>query len=355
MSILIELAKLKKREIKFSTLKTALKHHALLSSNGWSNLESKYSDLNEPSSTISNHASKLKKIYVDNVEWGDKAIQIAQFDVTFKSFFQEIHAKHNFLSEFIPTTDFPSPVSDSEFAKLTLKPQFVRMKSNATGTCKTFYFYSRAYETSKERFDVDEMKDAISLSRFAGFDHVFAVKQTIYLRIDTVFVDIQNQRFEFRVDATRISSTDKMTEALIELKGKFRSILSNQVNTNWETVSFPMTNFFPKINEMYNSVSGELIAIGYNTEAGAINHGKMKGHSGDLKADPSHTASMEASLTEKFSIRKAFSFYDELSKVHLSVLGKSSDTGTSLPTLITAVIEDCIEGEQFEQMMQKLR
>lgn len=77
MTIQTALAKLRRRNPNFSTLKSALNHNALPSSNGWVNLERKYDELNVPAMTSASYASKLEKIYRDNIDWGNKAVQFA--------------------------------------------------------------------------------------------------------------------------------------------------------------------------------------------------------------------------------------------------------------------------------------
>lgn len=354
MSIETTLAKLRRRNMKFSTLQVALQHNLLPTSNGWGNLERKFGELQVPAMTTASHASKLEKIYRDNVEWGDKAVQFAQFDESSGALISAAVA-HTFVPEFDPSTAFPALVSDVELAELTIRPALVSAESNNTRTGVTLYFYSRAYETERETFPVEDMTDAVSALRFAGFDQVVAYKRIMFQRIDTVHVDARNRRIEFRVDATRLATSDRMIEALKELKDSFRALLENQVNAAWGAITFPLINFFPKIDQMYNEIDGTLVQLGHNTAAGAINLGKMRGLRGDLKQDPSHVASMAASTTEKFAIQKAFTYYNGISVVRLSIPGKSADTGLATPTINTAIVTDCIDGIQFDEMMRILR
>jgi hypothetical protein len=354
MSIQTALAKLRRRSVNFSTLKAALEHQALPTSNGWNNLERKYADLQLPAMTAASYLSKLERIYRENVDWGNKAVQFAAFDET-KTALLSSAVNHRYAPELQLATPFPAYVTDDELGNLTLRPSLVAVEGNDTRTGVTLYFYSRAYETEKETFAVDEMRDEVSLRRFAGFDQVVAYRQLIYQRIDSVYIDARDRRIEFRVDATRLKTFDRMVEALRELKECFRTLMQHQVDADWGQVSFPLVNFFPKIEQLYNDGHGQLVELGHNTAAGAINHGKMRGHRGDLRRDPSHVASMAASTTEKFAIQKAYSYYSGISVVQLRIPGKSADTGAANPIINTAIIEDCINGSQFEDMMQLLR
>ncbi len=354
MTIQSALKKLRRRNLNFSTLKCALNHYGLPSSNGWVNLERKYGELNVPAMTASNYASTLEKVYRNNVEWGDKAIQIANFDVSASKMLQEA-VVHSYLPELRPHPPFPNYLSEEDVHKLALRPTFVAAEINSSRTGVTLFFYTRGYETLKETFSVDDMKDDASIERFAGFDQVVAYRQIIFQRIDSVYIDARGRRIEFRIDSTRKSTFDRTVEALVELKECFRTLMANQVNANWEKVTLHLANFFPKIDELYNDGHGELVELGHNTAAGAINHGKMRGHRGDLRQDPSHIASMTASTTEKFAIQKAYRYYNDVSVVHLRIPGKSADTGAAVPTINTAFIENCIDGKQFDDMMQLLR
>lgn len=354
MSIQTALAKLRRRNMNFATLKGALAHYALPTSNGWGNLEIKYGELRMPAMELTVYASKLEKIYRDNIEWGNKAVQFSIFDDSIGDLLLDA-VNHRFVPEFTPASPYPTYVTDAELESLTLHPLLVASTVNDTRTGVTLYFYSRAYEIEKETFTVGDMRDAESIRRFAGFDHVIAYKQLIFQRVDSVYIDSRNRRIEFRVDVTRLKTTDRMIEALRELKECFRTMMKTQVGEVWGTVSFPLSNFFPKIDQIYNDGNGELVELGHNTAAGAINHGKMRGHRGDLKLDPSHVASMEASTTEKFAIQKAYTYYDGHSVVYLRIPGKSADTGMATPTVNTAIVEDCIDKNQFEDMMQILR
>ncbi|GAB3370330.1 hypothetical protein [Massilia agri] len=354
MTIQSALAKLRRRQPNFTTLRAALEHNELPTSNGWAGLERKYGDLQVPAMTASSYASRLEKIYRDNVEWGNKAIQFAVFEQKDSALLTKAIA-HSFVREYTPTVAFPAYVSDQELSDLTLRPKLVASELNTTRTGVTLYFYSRAYETERETFAVDDMKDAVSLKRFAGYDQVVAYRQLIFQRIDSVYIDAKNKRIEFRVDGTRLKTTDRMVEALKELKVAFRELMSNQVDKAWEKVSFTLVNFFPKIDLLYHDKNGHLVELGHNTAAGSINHGKMRGLKGNMKDDPSHVASMSASATEKFAIQKAYSYYKDLSIVRLKIPGKSADTGSATPTVNMAIVEDCIDGKQFEDMMQLLR
>ncbi|MDK6078657.1 hypothetical protein [Massilia varians] len=354
MTIQSALANLRRRQPNFTTLRAALEHNELPTSNGWAGLERKYGDLQLPAMTIASYVAKLEKIYRSNIEWGDKAIQFAIFENKDSALLEEA-VNHKFKREYNPTVAFPKYVSDEELASLTLRPKLVISELNSTRTGVTLYFYSRAYETEKETFVVDDMKDEVSIKRFAGYDQVVAYRQLTFQRIDSVYIDARNKRIEFRVDATRLRTTDRMVDALKELKAAFRDLMQNQVNQAWEKVSFSLVNFFPKIDMMYQDSKGHLVELGHNTAAGSINHGKMRGLKGNMKEDPSHVASMSASATEKFAIQKAYSYYKDLSVVRLKIPGKSADTGSATPTINLAIVEDCIDGKQFDDMMQLLR
>lgn len=354
MTIQTALAKLRRRNMNFATLRGALAHYSLPTSNGWGRLEKKYAELELPAMDTAVYASKLEKIYRDNIEWGNKAVQFCVFDDTVGNLLSDAVA-HRFVPEFTPASPFPLYVTDAELENLTLHPVLVASAGNESRTGVTLYFYSRAYEVEKETFTVDDMKDDVSVRRFAGFDHVIAYRQLIFQRIDSVYIDSRSRRIEFRADVTRLKTTDRMLEALKELKACFRALMENQISTDWDTVEFQLTNFFPKIDQLYHDGKGELVELGHNTAAGAINHGKMRGHRGDLKLDPSHVASMAASTTEKFAIQKAYSYYSGNSIVYLRIPGKSADTGMETAVVNTAIVEDCIDKIQFEEMMQILR
>ncbi len=354
MTIQTTLAKLRRRSINFSTLTAGLKYNVLPTSNGWRNLEQKYADLRIPAMEAASYVRKLERIYRDNIDWGNKAVQFAVFDES-KDALISAAVRHRFAAELTPETPFPAYVTDEELGDLTLHPVLVTHEVNETRTGVTLYFYSRAYETEKETFAVDEMRDEVSMRRFSGFDQVVAYRQLIFQRIDTVYVDSRSRRIEFRVDATRLKTIDRMVEALKELKECFRALMETQVDAEWGLVSFPLSNFFPKIDQLYNDGQGALVELGHNTAAGAINHGKMRGHRGDMRSDPSHVASMAASTTEKFAIQKAYTYYSGVSVVHLRIPGKSADTGAATPTVNTAIVEDCIDATQFEEIMQRLR
>ena len=354
MSIQTAIAKLRRRNLNFATLKVALEHNGLPKSNGWGNLERKYADLKIPAADAVSHASKLERIYRNNIEWGNKAVQIAAFDISDASLFAAM-VDHRFAPEFSPTNAFPDPVSDEDLALLTGHPVLVSRVVNQTATGATLYFYSRAYETDKEVFSVDEMKDDASRRRFAGFDQVVAYRRLIFQRIDSIHIDARNRRIEFRVDATGLPTIDRKLEALKELKEKFRKLMVTHIDRIWEKKAIQLSNFYPKIDRMYNGAIGTVVQLDHNTPAGAINHGKMRGKRGDLKNDPSHIASMDASDNEKFAIQKAYPYFNGLSMVHLSIPGKSADTGLANPETNTAIIENCIVGNQFEDMMQILR
>jgi hypothetical protein len=354
MSIKTALAKLRSRNPNFETLRAALKHHDLPTSTGWDKLELKFAG-QAVSAVVVAQASKLERIYLDNVEWGNKAIQILQFGDEMKSALKAVVA-HSFSPEFIPETRAPEPVNEADLARLTLQPVLVRAVTNDTRTTATLYFYSRGYKTEKEQFAVEEMKDPVSRLRFAGFDQVIAYKQMIFQRIDTVYIDWRNCRVEFRADATRLTTVDRMVEALNELKVRFRALLLTQVDeAAWKSVKFPLVNFYPKIDAMYSGESGTLVKLAHNTPAGATNHGKMRGLKGDLKQDPSHIASMDASTTEKFAIQKAYPYFSGESIAYLSIPGKLADVGFEAPVMNTALIDGCIVAAQFDDLMQILR
>jgi hypothetical protein len=357
MTIQTALEQLKSRSLKFSTLKAALVHQGLPKSNNMANLEGKLTGQNVPSAQLITRAQVLERIYRDNVDWGDKAVQFAVFEPVDKPLLDALVA-HTYVPQFVEArgNKFPRQVTDAEMAGLSIDPKLVRCVTNATRTTATLYFYSRGYETSKEEFPVSGMTDAISQQRFLGYDNVVAYRRTAFQRIDTIFIDPANLRIEFRVDATRLTRIAEASKALITLKDVFRLLAQSQVNSIWQQKNLKLANFFPKIEQLYNGGDGRLSSLGHNTAAGATNNGKMRrGLVGDLKADPSHQASLSASLTEKFSIAKEYSYYNGISTVLLSIPGKAADTSSAPPTINTAIVEDCINETQFIEMMQKLR
>lgn len=357
MTVQTALEQLKSRSLKFSTLKSALVHHGLPKSNNMGNLENKFSSQTLPAAQLITQAQTLEHIYRDNVNWGDKAVQFAVFDPVDKPLLDALVAHTYTLQHVEPSgSKFPRQVTDVEMAGLSIDPKLVKCVTNATRTAATLYFYSRGYETSKQEFSVSGMTDAISQQRFLGYDNVVAYRRTAYQRIDTIFIDPSNLRIEFRVDATRLTRFADAAQALVILKEIFRSLVQSQVNSVWQRKTLKLANFFPKIEQLYNGGDGRLSSLGHNTAAGATNNGKMRGGlGGDLKADPSHQASLTASLTEKFSITKEYSYYSGISTVRLSIPGKAADTSSVPPTINTAIVEDCINETQFVEMMQKLR
>lgn len=357
MTIQTALEQLKSRSPKFSTLKSALMHLGLPKSNNMINLENKFSSQNVAAAQLISQAQALERIYKDNVDWGDKAVQFALFEPVDKPLLDALVA-HSYVPQYAEPrgSKFPRQLTAAEMAGLSIDPKLVKCVTNATRTTATLYFYSRSYETSKQEFAVSGMTDSISQQRFSGYDHVVAYRRNIFQRIDTIFIDPTNLRIEFRVDATRLTRIADSAEALVTLKNVFRSLAQSQVDAVWQRKWLPLANFFPKIEQLYNGTDGRLSTLGHNTAAGATNSGKMRrGLGGDLKADPSHQASLTASLTEKFSITKAYLYYNDISTVHLSIPGKAADTSSVPPTINTAIVEDCINEDQFVEMMQKLR
>lgn len=357
MTIQAALEQLKSRSPKFLTLKSALVHLGLPKSNNMTNLENKFSSQTLPIAQLITQAQTLERIYKDNVDWGDKAVQFAIFEHADKPLLDALVA-HTYVPQYVEQngSKFPRQLTVKEMEGLSISSQLVKCVTNATRTTATLYFYSRGYETSKQEFSVSGMTDSISQQRFSGYDHVVAYRRTIFQRIDTIFIDPANLRVEFRVDATRFTRISDATQALVTLKDVFRSLAQSQVNSIWQRKMLKLANFFPKIEQLYVDNDGRLSSLGHNTAAGATNNGKMRrGLSGDLKADPSHQASLSASLTEKFSITKAYSYYNGISTVLLSIPGKAADTSSVPPTINTAIVEDCINEAQFIEMMQKLR
>lgn len=357
MTIQTALEQLKSRSPKFSTLKSALVHQGLPKSNNMINLETKFSNQTLSIAQIVSQAQTLERIYKDNVDWGDKAVQFAEFDPADKPLLDALVA-HSYVPQYVEPrgSKVPRQVNATEMEGLSIDPKLVKCVTDATRTTATLYFYGRGYETSKEEFSVSGMTDSISQQRFSGYDHVVAYRRSAFQRIDTIFIDPANLRIEFRVDATRLTRVADAARALVILKDVFRSLAQLQVNSVWQSKTFKLANFFPKIEQLYNGDEGRLSSLGHNTAAGATNSGKMRrGLSGDLKADPSHQASLTASLTEKFSITKAYPYYNGTSTVLLSIPGKAADTSSVPPMINTAIIENCINELQFIEMMQKLR
>lgn len=357
MTIQAALEQLKSRSPKFLTLKAALVHLGLPKSNNMINLENKFSSQNVPLAQLITQAQTLERIYKDNVNWGDKAVQFAVFEPSDKPLLDALVA-HTYAPQYVEPrgSKFPRQVTATEIAGLSIDSQLVRCETNTTRTTATLYFYGRGYETSKQEFPVSGMTDSISQQRFLGYDHVVAYRRTAFQRIDTIFIDPANLRIEFRVDATRFTRIADASKALVALKDVFRALAQSQVNPIWQRKMLKLANFFPKIEQLYGGGDGRLSSLGHNTAAGATNNGKMRrGLSGDLKADPSHQASLTASLTEKFSITKAYSYYNGISTVLLSIPGKAADTSSVPPTINTAIVEDCINETQFIEMMTKLR
>jgi hypothetical protein len=357
MTIQTALEQIKSRSPKFSTLKSALMHMGLPKSNNMTNLEKKFSTQTVSIAQLITQAQVLDRIYKDNVDWGDKAVQFAVFEPADKPLLDALVA-HTYAPQYVEPSGskFPRQVTDAEMAGLSINSQLVKCVTNATRTTATLYFYGRGYETSKEEFAVSGMTDSISQKRFLGYDHVVAYRRTTFQRIDTIFIDPASLRIEFRVDATRFTRIADAAKALVALKDVFRSLAQSQVDPVWQRTQLKLANFFPKIEQLYNGGDGRLSSLGHNTAAGATNNGKMRrGLSGDLKADPSHQASLTASLTEKFFIAKAYSYYNDISTVLLSIPGRAADTSSIPPKIDTAIVEDCINEAQFVDMMQKLR
>lgn len=352
MTIRAAFEKFAQRGMNFSTFRAALNYHKLPTSRSWAPAERKITDSADTPDKVANAIKLLNQIYEDNIRYGNKAVQIAVFDSTVAPLFLKLRRAH-FKPEYVPAVPFPGPATAKDLASISMQPVLMHVADDGDGF--TLFFYARAYLTEKEQFAVDQMTDEISQRRFAGFDQVVAYKRKPYVRIDSIHIDLAAHRVEFRADATRLESLERMHEALKALKDAFRAYLMKHVDAGWKNIQFPLVNFYPKIKPAYDDANGKVVRLGHNTSAGAINYGKMRGLAGNLKEDPAHVASMSAGVTESFSITKAFSYDDNYCTVRVSIPGRSVDASQGPPTVETSIIEDCHRREQFEDMMSILR
>lgn len=354
MDIKTVLGKIRNRQLSFLTFKAALHFYELPTGTGWAGIEEKLSDASLTAQARQKNLRTLQKLYEDNIYFGNKAVQICDVGRPNARYLEAL-LTHRFRPEFAPANAFPEPISAEDLRAITLKPQLVKAIADRDKRTVALYFYARGYETEKEQFDVDNMTDAVSKRRFAGYDHVIAYRQTPYLRIDSVHVDVQKCQIQFRVDKTRLASLDQIEKALTDLKAAFRAHMENSLDAVWAELPFVLLNFYPKIQAVYKHKDGKVVKLGHNTASGAINHEKMRGLKGDLREESYHKAGMSAVDTQSFSITTSFPYDNGYSRVYLSIPGKSAQVSVPNPKLETAIIDDCFREEQFTDMIHILR
>lgn len=354
MSIRSAFAQYQTRGMQFMTFRAALNFHKLPTSRSWVSAEQKITDAATTPLKVKEDTALLNRIFQDNIRYGNKAVQITRFDNVAAPLFTTLKQ-----AVFTPTykpASFELGITNAvDLNLLSMTPELVFVEPSSKEGCFTLFFYARSYITEKEQFLIDDMKDELSQQRFAGFDQIIAYRRIAYVRIDTIFIDQNDLRVEFRVDITRLDSLDRMQEALKALKEAFRTYLVQNANSKWADVVFPLINLYPKIPSVYADKKGTVVRLGHHTSTGAINQGKMRGLLGDLKQDPGHVAGMAAVVTESFSITKLFSYDSGYSSVRLSIPGRSADAGQPDARVVTAIIEDCHREEQFEDMASILR
>lgn len=351
MSLQEAFERIKKRKTPLDVFRLALTAKGLPAPGRWQAVIDGLTEKKGPAINAIDRENKLKEIYKELIKFGDKAIQIADFDESSAHLFESIH-QSNFKLEHKPDEYFHD-ISDENLRALPTRPSLAKVESNSTGLVKTLYFLSQ--EIRRTREDIAFQKEFEKLPALKGYANIYGVREENFLRVDLVVIDIKKRRFEFRVDCAGTSSQEVMRDYLGELKKHFRNALSENVGEDWKTLEFPLRNLYPRIDTLYNEKSdGEVSAIGYNTPYGARNMGVMRG-TGDLKEDPSHEASMNASETEIYYITKSYELSDSPHRIKLTIPGKTSEVGVPEPKMFTAIIEDCFNEQQYLRMSAKLK
>lgn len=340
-----------RQRISWCTMRVILKICDLPVARGWEQTIQKLTE-DTVKDDISGKIEQLKKCYDNHLLVSDKAVKIYQLER--KKIDKLIAAlkKHKPADTPFHQT-YPFPLSDEKLKEVDFSQKLVEIKDtddNFTLIFCTKRLFTERCQISTELLHEETRKDLVD------YDKIIGVKEHYRQFFDVVVLSKKRNTIEVRVDITSGLSSEDKSKSFFQTINQFNA-LSEKI-TRIKTPLQESINFFPLIDNLYESDEGKVVELAFITDEGSTKSEKMRKGSIDLRNETYHHAGKQA-VDHITSYRLAISWDIQISEginsqPELLLPGRAQILSSQIQYLDEVCILNCSSLDDYNFVVEKI-
>ena len=256
------------QRISWSTMRVILKICDLPVGRGWEQTIKKLTDEESLQDDISAKIEQLKKCYDNHLLVNDKALKIYQLER--KKIDKLIAAFKDCKPADTPFHQtYPFPLFDDNLKVVDFSQKLVEIKD--TEDSLAVIFCTKRLFTERSQIDTEKLNEE-TRKDLVDYDKIIGIKEHYRQFFDVVVLSKKRNTIEVRVDITGSLSSEDKSKAFFQTIQKF-----NTLSENISRIKTPLQesiNFFPLIDNLYESDEGNVVELAFITDEGkqAVDH-----------------------------------------------------------------------------------
>lgn len=225
-----------------------------------------------------------------------------------------------------------------------------------TSESLSLIFCTRRSFTERTEIDIKAFNTEVQ-NKLVYYDKIFGTKRHIYQFFDVIVVWKNKNVIEVRIDILNNFSSQERHNSFVRIIEQFNNLIYESLGI--ENILEKCVNFFPLINNLYNSKSeGKIIELSFTTDEGSIKSEKIRKDKVDLRDETYHKAGRDAvhhitpyhlAILWDFKISGGIK-----TQIELVLPGKFYILSSENPSLEEAIIDKCGVLEEYNFIFNKI-
>ncbi|BAY86934.1 hypothetical protein NIES267_64450 [Calothrix parasitica NIES-267] len=340
------------QRISWSTMRVILKNCDLPLGRGWEQTIQKLTDEESIRNNINNKIEQLKKCYDHHLLVNDKALKI--YPLERKKIDKLIAAfkKYKPIDTAFHQT-YPFPLSDDNLKEVGFSQKLVEIRD--TKDSLAVIFCTKRLFTERSQINIEQLNED-TRKELVDYDKIIGIKEHYRQFFDVVVLSKKRNTIEVRIDITGNLSLEDKSKAFFQTIQQF-----NTLSEDIARIKTPLQesiNFFPLIDNLYESDEGKVVELAFITDEGSTKSEKMRRGSIDLRNETYHHAGKQA-VDHITSYRLAISWDIQMSRginsqPELLLPGRAQILSNQTQYLDEVCILNCSSLDDYEFVVDKI-
>ncbi|MEO1432601.1 MAG: hypothetical protein AAFV71_26715 [Cyanobacteria bacterium J06633_8] len=340
------------QRISWSTMRVILKICDLPVGRGWEQTITKLTDEESVRNDISDKIEQLNNCYENHLLVNDKALKIYPLERKKIDKLIAVFKKYKPTDTVFHQT-YPFPLSDDNLKEIDFSQKLVEIRDTEDNLsvifCTKRLFIERS-QINTEELNEDTRKDLVD------YDKIIGIKEHYRQFFDVVVLSKKRNTIEVRVDITGALSLEDKSKAFFQTINQFNTLSEQKARI--KTPLQEGINFFPLIDNLYESDEGKVVELAFITDEGSTKSEKMRKGSVDLRTETYHHAGKQA-VHHITSYRLAILWNIKISgglytKPEILLPGNAQILSNQTQSLDEVCILNCSSLDDYEFVVEKI-
>ena len=224
---------------------------------GWEQTIKKLTDEDTVNNEVSSKIEQLKNCYDNHLLVNDKALKIYQIER------EKIDKLIGSFQNHKPSTTlfhqtYPFPLSDQKLKEVDFSQKLVDIID--TDDSLIIICCTKRLFIERSQIDTEQLNEE-TRKYLVDYDKIVGIKENHRQFFDVVVLSKKRNTIEVRVDITSGLSSEERSKAFVQTINQFNTL--SETIAGIETPLEESSNFFPLIDNLYESDEGKLVETGF--------------------------------------------------------------------------------------------